>query len=332
MKSFVLNEYGDFPLHSTEIPVPEINEYEVLAEIRSASVNPLDSKIRKGELKLILKYEMPLVLGNDFAGILTKVGAKVTRFKIGDEVYGRPRDSKIGTFAEFIAVHEDDIALKPKNLSFEEAASIPLVGLTSYQALHDVLGLRNEQKVLIHAGSGGVGTFAIQLAKLMGAYVATTVSEAGIDLVNTLGADEIVNYKEEQFEDILKDFDAVFDTQGGVTLETSFNVLKKGGKIVSVSGLPTARFAKEQGLGFVKTKLFAVASQKLNRLGKKHNVDYTFLFMKSNGQQLQLLTQYIESGEILPVLDRVFSFEETANAVEYSETGRAKGKIIVNIK
>lgn len=332
MKSFVLNEYGDFPLHSTEIPVPEINEYEVLAEIRSASVNPLDSKIRKGELKLILKYEMPLVLGNDFAGIVTKVGAKVTRFKIGDEVYGRPRDSKIGTFAEFIAVHEDDIALKPKNLSFEEAASIPLVGLTSYQALHDVLGLRNEQKVLIHAGSGGVGTFAIQLAKLMGAYVATTVSEAGIDLVNTLGADEIVNYKEEQFEDILKDFDAVFDTQGGVTLEKSFNVLKKGGKIVSVSGLPTARFAKEQGLGFVKTKLFAVASQKLNRLGKKHNVDYTFLFMKSNGQQLQLLTQYIESGEILPVLDRVFSFEETANAVEYSETGRAKGKIIVNIK
>lgn len=332
MKSFVLNEYGDFPLHSTLIPVPEINEYEVLAEIRSASVNPLDSKIRKGELKLILKYEMPLVLGNDFAGIVTKIGAKVTRFKIGDEVYGRPRDSKIGTFAEFIAVHEDDIALKPKNLSFEEAASIPLVGLTSYQALHDVLGLRNEQKVLIHAGSGGVGTFAIQLAKLMGAYVATTVSEAGIDLVNTLGADEIVNYKEEQFEDILKDFDAVFDTQGGVTLEKSFNVLKKGGKIVSVSGLPTARFAKEQGLGFVKTKLFAVASQKLNRLGKKHNVDYTFLFMKSNGQQLQLLTQYIESGEILPVLDRVFSFEETANAVEYSETSRAKGKIIVNIK
>lgn len=166
----------------------------------------------------------------------------------------------------------------------------------------------------------------------MGAYVATTVSEAGIDLVNSLGVDEIVNYKEEQFEDILKDFDAVFDTQGGVTLDKSFNVLKKGGKIVSVSGLPNARFAKDHSLGFVKTKLFAVASQKINTLEKKHTVDYTFLFMKSNGEQLQLLTQYIESGKILPVLDRVFPFEETANAVAYSETGRAKGKIIVNIK
>ncbi len=184
-------------------------------------------KIRDGKVKVLLKYEMPLILGNDFAGVIIKVGSKVTRFKVGDEIYARPRKNKIGTFAEYIAIHEDDIALKPKNLSFEEAASIPLVGLTSYQALHDIMQLQKDQKILIHAGSGGVGTFAIQLAKIMGATVTTTASEAGSDLVKSLGADQIINYKTEKFEEILKDYDAVFDTIGGTTLEKSFNIIKK---------------------------------------------------------------------------------------------------------
>lgn len=332
MKAMVIDRYGKVPIHLTEMPLPEIGDYEVLTEIQAASINPIDFKIRDGKVKLLTKYKMPLILGNDFSGVVVKVGAKVTRFTVGDEIYGRPRKSKIGTFAEFLAIHENDIALKPKNLSFEEAASIPLVGLTSYQALHDIIQLQKGQKILIQAGAGGVGTFAIQLAKLMGATVATTTSDAGMNLVKSLGADEIINYKTEKFEDRLNNYDAVFDTLGGKVLEKSFNVIKDGGKIVSVSGLPNARFAREYGLGFFKAMLFSAASYKLTTLEKKHNAQYTFLYMKPNGDQLSTIANIIESGGITPVIDKVFSFEDTQKAMEYSELGRAKGKIIVKIK
>ncbi|WP_103652611.1 NADP-dependent oxidoreductase [Bacillus thuringiensis] len=332
MKAMIIDRYGKVPMRMAEVPTPEINEYEVLAEIHAASINPIDFKMRDGKVKMLLKYEMPLILGNDFSGVITKVGSKVTRFKVGDEIYARPRKNKIGTFAEYIAIHEDDIALKPKNLSFEEAASIPLVGLTSYQALHDIMQLQKGQKILIHAGSGGVGTFAIQLAKIMGAIVTTTASEAGANLVTSLGADEIINYKTEKFEDILQNYDAVFDTIGGATLEKSFNIIKSGGNIVSVSGMPNARFGKEFGSGFFKTLLFSLASKKLTALEKKHNAQYSFLFMKPSGDQLRTIANYIEAGKIKPVIDRVFPFEDAQKAMEYSESGRAKGKIIVKIK
>ncbi|MCC2542852.1 NADP-dependent oxidoreductase [Bacillus thuringiensis] len=332
MKAMIIDRYGKVPMRMADVPTPEIKEYEVLAEIHAASINPIDFKIRDGKVKMLLKYEMPLILGNDFAGVITKVGSKVTRFKVGDEIYARPRKNKIGTFAEYIAIHEDDIALKPKNLSFEEAASIPLVGLTSYQALHDIMQLQKGQKILIHAGSGGVGTFAIQLAKIMGATVTTTASEAGANLVTSLGADEIINYKTEKFEDILKNYDAVFDTIGGATLEKSFNIIKSRGNIVSVSGMPNARFGKEFGSGFFKTLLFSLASKKLTALEKKHNAQYSFLFMKPSGDQLRTIANYIEAGKIKPVIDRVFPFEDAQKAMEYSESGRAKGKIIVKIK
>ncbi|AUB66826.1 NADPH:quinone reductase [Bacillus cereus] len=328
----IIDKYGKVPMRMAEVPTPEINEYEVLAEIHAASINPIDFKIRDGKVKMLLKYEMPLILGNDFSGVIVKVGAKVTNFKVDDEIYARPRKNKIGTFAEYIAIHEDDIALKPKNLNFEEAASIPLVGLTSYQALHDIMQLQKGQKILIHAGSGGVGTFAIQLAKIMGAIVTTTASEAGANLVTSLGADEIINYKTEKFEDILKNYDAVFDTIGGATLEKSFNIIKSGGNIVSVSGMPNARFGKEFGSGFFKTLLFSLASKKLTALEKKHNAQYSFLFMKPSGDQLRTIANYIEAGQIKPVIDRVFPFEDAQKAMEYSESGRAKGKIIVKIK
>ncbi|MGN4425052.1 NADP-dependent oxidoreductase [Bacillus cereus group sp. MYBK30-1] len=332
MKAMIIDKYGKVPMRMTEMPTPEINEYEVLAEIHAASINPIDFKIRDGKVKMLLKYKMPLTLGNDFSGVIVKVGAKVNHFKVGDEIYARPRKDKIGTFAEYIAIHENDIALKPKNLSFEEAASIPLVGLTSYQALHDIIQLQKGQKILIHAGSGGVGTFAIQLAKIMGAHVTTTASEAGENLVKSLGADEIINYKTEKFEDILKNYDAVFDTIGGTTLEKSFDIIKSGGKIVSVSGMPNARFGKEFGSGFFKTLLFSLASNKLTSLEKKHNAQYSFLFMKPSGDQLRIIANYIESGKIKPVIDRVFPFEDAQKAMEYSESGRAKGKIIIKIK
>ncbi|WHP42654.1 NADP-dependent oxidoreductase [Lysinibacillus boronitolerans] len=332
MKAMVIDQYGKAPMRMAEVPTPEINEYEVLAEIHAASINPIDFKIRDGKVKLLIQYKMPLILGNDFSGVVVKVGEKVTRFKVGDEIYARPRKSKIGTFAEYISIHEDDIALKPKNLSFEEAASIPLVGLTSYQALHDIMQLQKGQKILIHAGSGGVGTFAIQLAKVMGATVATTASEAGANLVTSLGADKVINYKKESFEAILKNYDAVFDTLGGKTLEKSFEIIKNGGKIVSVSGWPNARFAKEYGSGFYKTLLFSVASHKLTSLEKKYHAQYSFLFMKPSGEQLRIIADLIEAGKIKPVIDRTFSFEDAQKAMEYAESGRAKGKIIVKMK
>jgi alcohol dehydrogenase len=332
MRAMVIDRYGKVPMRLAEMPTPQIGEYEVLAEIHAASINPVDFKIRDGKVKLLVKYKMPLILGNDFSGVVAKVGAKVTRFKAGDEIYARPRKSKIGTFAEYIAIHEDDIALKPKNLSFEEVASIPLVGLTSYQALTDILQLQKGQKILIQAGAGGVGTFAIQLDKLMGATVATTASEAGANLVKSLGADEIINYKTEKFEEILKNYDAVFDTLGGEILEKSFGVIKDGGKIVSVSGLPNARFGKEYGSGFFKTLLFSAASHKLTLLEKEHNVQYTFLFMKPSGEQLRIIANFIETGKIKPIIDRVFPFKDAQKAMEYTESGRAKGKIILKIR
>jgi len=332
MRAMVIDKYGKVPMRLAEIPTSEIGVYEVLAEIHAASINPIDFKIRDGKVKLLVKYKMPLILGNDFSGVVAKVGAKVTRFKAGDEIYARPRKSKIGTFAEYIAIHEDDIALKPKNLSFEEAASIPLVGLTSYQALTDILQLKKGQKILIQAGAGGVGTFAIQLAKLMGATVATTASEAGANLVKSLGADEIINYKTEKFEEILKNYDAVFDTLGDEILEKSFGIIKDGGKLVSVSGLPNARFGKEYGSGFFKTLLFSAASHKLTGLEKKHNVQYTFLFMKPSGEQLRIIANFIETGKIKPIIDKVFSFKDAQKAMEYAESGRVKGKIILKIR
>ncbi|MGO5010898.1 NADP-dependent oxidoreductase [Niallia sp. Sow4_A1] len=332
MRAMVIDRYGKVPMRLAEMPTPDIGEYEVLAEIHAASINPVDFKIRDGKVKLLLKYKMPLILGNDFSGVVAKVGAKVTRFKVGDEIYARPRKSKIGTFAEYIAIHEEDIALKPKNLSFEEAASIPLVGLTTYQALADIMQLQKGQKILIQAGAGGVGTFAIQLAKIMGATVATTASEAGANLVKSLGADEIINYKTEKFEEKLKNYDAVFDTLGGEILKKSFGVLKSGGKIVSVSGLPNARFGREYGSGFFKTLLFSAVSHKLTALEKKHHVQYSFLFMKPSGEQLRTIANYIEDGKIKPIIDRVYPFEHAQEAMEYAETGRAKGKIIVKIR
>ncbi len=333
MKAMVIEKYGkNSPLIMSEQPIPDIGEHDVLVEIHAASLNPIDFKIKEGKVKLLLKYEFPLILGNDFSGIVVKVGNRVSAFKPGDEVYGRPRKSRIGTLAEYIAVHEEDISLKPQNLSFEEAASIPLVGLTTYQAFTDILHLQKGQKILIHAGSGGVGTFAIQLAKLIGVFVATTASDKGYDLVQSLGADLIINYKKENFEEMLTEYDAVFDTLGGATLEKSFRILKPGGQIVSVSGVPNARFGQEAKLGGMKTAILSIVSRKITALEKKNQARYHFLFMKPSGAQLRVLKEFIEEGHIKPVIDKVYSLKDTEQAFKYLEGGRAKGKVVIKIK
>ncbi|OMF78753.1 NADP-dependent oxidoreductase [Paenibacillus glucanolyticus] len=333
MKAMTIEKCGkNVPLLLTEMPVPHVGEQDVLVEIYAASLNPIDIKIKEGKAKFLLHYEFPLILGNDFSGVVVKVGEKVKTYKPGDEVYGRPRKNRIGTLAEYIAVHEEDISLKPRNLSFEQAASIPLVGLTTYQAFYDILNLQKGQKILIHAGSGGVGTFAIQLAKQMGAYVATTASEKGYDLVKSLGADRIINYREEKFEELLWGYDAVYDTLGGEVLEKSFRVLKPNGRIVSISGWPNARFGKEAQLGWIKTFLLSMVSRKITSLEKKSHTRYDFLFMKPSGAQLQLIREWIEAGHLHPVIDKVFEFKDAAQALQYLEGGSAKGKVVVTVK
>lgn len=263
--------------------MPTIAPDEVLVAIKAASVNPIDSKTREGGIKLLVKHEMPLTLGHDFAGVVTQIGNRVNKFQIGDEVYGRPRDSQIGTFADYLAVNEADIALKPQNLSFEEAAAVPLVSLTSYQALIDLAKIKPGQKVFIQAGAGGVGSIAIQMAKHLGAYVATTASPKNAATVQALGADQVIDYHSEQFDEILHDYDMVFDTLGGEQLDRSFKVLKPHGIIVSLSGLPDAKFARAKKLGWLKATLFGLVTKKLAKLERQFQVTYQFLFMDANG-------------------------------------------------
>lgn len=332
MRAMQIEKYGHTRLVLKQIPIPQIGAHDVLVSIKTASVNPIDSKTRDGEVKLLVKHAMPLTLGQDFAGVVVKIGEHVTKFKVGDEVYGRPRDSRIGTFADYLAVDEADIAFKARNLSFTEAAAIPLVGLTSYQALVDIARVQPGQKVFIQAGAGGVGSIAIQLAKSLGVYVATTASAKNEQHVRDLGADQVIDYHTTQFEDILHDYDMVFDTLGGDQLSKSFKILKSGGIIVSVSGLPDAKFGRERNMGWLKTLLFRLATLKLSLLERKYHVSYHFLFMQANGKELAKLTELIEQNKLKPVIDQVFTLENAQKALGYSETGHAQGKIIIKVK
>ena len=333
MKAFLVDRYGKKDqMRLGETPAPELRDEDVLIEVHAAGLNVLDSKIKSGEFKLILPYRMPLVLGHDVAGVVTRVGSRVRQFKVGDEVYSRPPDRRIGTFAEFIAVNENAVALKPSNVTMEEAASIPLVALTAWQVLVERAKLKTGQKVFIQAGSGGVGTVAIQLAKHLGATVATTTSAANIALVKSLGADTVIDYKAQDFEKALRDYDVVLNSQDGMTLEKSLRVLKRGGKLISISGPPDPEFGKEIGVpGFVKLVLRLLSSG-VRRKARGRGVGYSFLFMKANGSQLREITRLIETGAIRSVIDKVFPFESTNEALAYVEAGHAKGKVVVKIK
>lgn len=333
MKAFIVNQYSKKDkLQLVEMPEPVLHDNDVLVQVYAAGVNVLDSKIRNGEFKLILPYKIPFVLGHDVAGIVIKVGTRVQQFKAGDEVYARPADHRIGTFAEYIAINEKDVAIKPQRLTMEEAASIPLVGLTAWQALIEKAHLKKGQKVFIQAGSGGVGTFAIQLAKHMGATVATTTSTANIDLVKSLGADIVIDYKKDDFEKILKDYDVVLNSQDTKTLEKSLRVLKPGGKLISISGPLDPGFAIEIGSPWYVSLITRLLSYRIRKKAKRRQVSYAFLFMKANGSQLNEITSLINAGIIQPVMDKVFPFEATNDALTYIEKGRAKGKVVVRVK
>ena len=329
MKAFSIERYGKQTGRITEAPTPVVGEHDVLVQVHASSVNVLDAKIAKGEFKLILPYALPLILGNDLAGVVRSVGAAVRRFKPGDEVYGRPPQQRIGTFAELIAVRDDALARKPANITMQQAASLPLVALTAWQVLVETARLKKGQKVFIHAGSGGVGSIAIQLAKHLGAFVATTTSTANVEWVKALGADVVIDYKQQNFETLLNDYDVVLNSLGPVALAKSLDILKPGGQLISISGPPTQAFAREQQLSWLLGLVMGVLSSGIRRKARRQGVRYDFLFMRASGAQLDELTALVEAGIIKPVIDRTFPFESTAQALSYVEQGRAKGKVVI---
>lgn len=332
MKAFVVDKYKkNGPLRLADMPDPEIGADDVLVRINASAINLLDSKLRDGEFKLFLPYRPPFILGHDLAGTVIRVGVNVREFKVGDEVYARPRDQRVGTFAEMIAVDAADLAPKPKSLYMEEAASIPLVGLTAWQALVEVGKVQPGQKVFIQAGSGGVGTFAIQLAKHLGATVATTTSAANAALVKSLGADVVIDYKTQDFAQVLSGYDLVLNSQDSKTLEKSLNVLKPGGKLISISGPPDGPFAKSLRLNLFLRFVMRLLSRSILKKAKSRGVNYSFLFMRAEGQQLREIAKIIDAGIIRPVVDKVFLFEQMPEALAYVETGRAKGKVVVRV-
>ena len=333
MKVFVADRYGKQErLRAADVPEPDVGDNDVLIQVHATAVNQLDSKLRNGEFKLILPYRPPFILGHDVAGVVVRVGPRVRQFKVGDEVYARPDDFRIGTFAELIAVKEDSVAIKPKNITMEEAASLPLVGLTAWQALVEKARLKKGQMVFIQAGSGGVGTFAIQLAKHLGATVATTTSAGNMALVKSLGADVVIDYKQDAFEERLSGYDVVLNSQDGKTLAKSLGVLQAGGHLISISGPPDPQFAEDTKAPWLVKQVMRALSRGTRRQAQRLKVSYTFLFMKASGGQLRQITSLIESGAIRPVIDKVFPFESTNEAMAYVESGRAKGKVVIKVR
>ena len=332
MKAVLIDRYGSKDVVKVaDIAVPVMGPMDLLVHVRAASVNPVDVKTRAGQLKALLKYRFPLVLGNDLSGVVSEVGPEVTRFKTGDEIYARLDIDRIGTFAEFAVVREGAAAPKPTNVTFEEAASLPLVALTAWQALVEIGKLAARQRVLIHAGSGGVGSVAIQLARHLGATVFTTVGRRNVELVKRLGADVAIDYRSTRFEDVAKDCDVVLDSAGGDTLVRCFECVTSGGVVVSIGSTPSAAFARSWGLNPIIVLAINVMSRKATAAARRHKARYEYLFMRADGEQLREITRLVESGDIKPLVDKVFPLEQVRDALSYSESGRATGKVVIKV-
>lgn len=328
MRAFVMTKYQE-PLQEADAPEPVVGEHDVLVQVQAAGLNTVDEKIRSGAFKSFLPYELPQVMGGDVAGTVIGVGAKVRDFALGDQVYAQPRMDRIGTFAERIAMHEADVALRPETATLEEAGSLPMVALTAWQALVERGNVRPGQRVLIHGGAGGVGSIAIQLAKHLGATVATTASAGNVDFVRELGADSVVDYRNQDFEQVLDGYDLVLDSVGGETLEKSLRVLRPGGKVVGIVGPPDAAFARERGLNPVLRLVMAALGRKVRRQARKLGVTYEFLFIHPSGDQLRQIGALVDKGVLRPVVGRVYDFDQTLEAVQSIGKGGIRGKAVV---
>ena len=333
MKALVLKRYGGLDqVAFADIPRPALKPDEILVQVHAAGLNPIDCMIPKGTFKPMLRFQLPATLGSDLAGVVVEVGSRVTRFKPGDAVFASIFDLGTGALAEFAVVPENAAALKPANLDFVQAASIPMVGLTSWQALKERAQLKPGQKVFIPAGSGGIGTFAIQLAKHLGAKVGTTTSTSNVELVRSLGADEVIDYKQQEFEEVLQNYDAVLGTVRGNALEKSLRILKPKSNVVSLVGPPDAAFARARGMNFIMRFVIGLLSSKIIRHARKRGVEYSFLFVHPDGRQLAEIGELLQAGRIRPVIDKVFPFDQAKEALAYLEKGRAKGKVVVQMK
>jgi NADPH:quinone reductase-like Zn-dependent oxidoreductase len=328
MKAFVVTRYGPDGLTAADVPAPTVGPRDVLVDVRAASINPLDKLIRDGDFKQVIRYKRPFVLGHDVSGVVSRVGSEVTEFAVGDEVFARPRDLRIGTFAEQIAIDAADVARKPSSLSFEEAAAVPLVALAAWQALVDLAHVQPGQKVLVHAGAGGLGSTVIQVAKHLGAHVATTVHTKDVAKVRALGADEVVDYTAQDFASVLSGYDVVLDSLGAASLEKSLTVLRPGGLAISVVGPPDSAFASQLHQPLF-APVMALLSRKVRRRARQLGVRYSFFFMRASGAQLTALAAMYDDGTLRPVLDRTFPFSQTLDAMAYVEQGKANGKIVV---
>lgn len=332
MKALTFKRYGKSPeIGLTDLPRPAPKADELLVRVHAAGLNPIDNMIPTGMFKPVLHFQLPATLGSDLAGVVTEVGSSVSRFKPGDAVFASVFDLGTGSIAEWAVVPEHAAALKPANLDFVQAASIPMVGLTSWQALKERADLQAGQRVFIPAGSGGIGTFAIQLAKHLDAQVGTTTSTGNVEWVRSLGADEVVDYQQQAFERVLRDYDAVLGTVRGDAIEKSLAILKPGSQIVSLIGPLDAAFARARRLNFFLAFVFGLMSRKIMRLAKQRGVTYSFLFVRPDGAQLGQIGQLIETGRIQPVIDRVFPFEQAKEALDYLVQGHAKGKVVVKM-
>lgn len=332
MKAVYIEQYGkNDAVKIGFLPQPQPGPHDLLVRVRAASVNPVDLIIRSGRMKPILPYKLPLILGSDLSGEVVAVGSAVTRFKVGDQVFARMDKDRIGSFAEFALVNEQSAALKPANLTHVEAASIPLVGLTAWQALTEIGHVSKGQKVLIQAGSGGVGSIAIQLARELGAEVATTVSGRNEALARELGAQTVIDYRTQRFDEVLSDQDFVLDTQGGDVMERSFKVLRRGGTLVTINGLMTPEAVSDYQIAWPIRLALRAAHLKNYRLARRYGVNFTYLFMHPDGQQLEVLGEMLQKGTIRPVIDKVFTLDEAKDALAYSETGRATGKVVIEV-
>ena len=334
MKSLMITKYGDInsSLEEQEIAKPALDENQILIKAYSSSFNPIDFKIVRGDFKAMGKVTFPIGTGRDVSGIIEEIGKNIKKFKKGDKVYSRVNESHVGTMAEYVVSNVNDTALIPSNLSFDESASIPLVGLTTYQALEDIAKLSKGEKILIHAGSGGIGTFAIQLAKHLGAHVTTTTSTKNISFVKGLGADKVIDYTSENYLDEGAVFDVVFDTLGGEHTLNSFKVIKNEGRVISISGAIDGATAEQFGLNKFIRMILAFQARKVTRAASKKNAMYRFLFMSPNGEQLKKIAKLYESGEIKPIIDKTYKFAEAIQALEYLSKGHARGKVIVKIR
>jgi NADPH:quinone reductase-like Zn-dependent oxidoreductase len=333
MKTLILKKYGDpDQIVFADIPEPVLKPDEILVRVHAVGLNPIDNAIAKGSFKPIIRLQLPATMGSDLAGVVIETGSRVTRFKPGDAVFASIFDLGTGSLAEFAVVPESAAALKPSNLDFVQAASIPMVGLTAWQALKERTRLRPGQKVFIPAGSGGIGTFAIQLAKHLGAKVGTTTSTGNVDLVRGLGADEVIDYKKQEFETVLRDYDAVLGTVRGDALNKSVGILKPNSNIVSLVGPPDVAFARARGMNFFMRFVFSLLSGKIIRQAHKKGASYSFHWVRPDGAQLAEIGKLLTAGKIRPVIDRVFPFDQAKEALAYLDQGRAKGKVVVQMR